>query len=153
MSTARILPCILQAATFLSLSSQAFERESVMPWAPKRPCTFPGCPELTTTGRCYRHARAQRDDIDRRRGTAASRGYNSRWQAARERYLKLHPVCGLCALRGVIVAATVVDHIDPHKGNQAKFWDESNWQALCKSCHDRKTTKEGRWGGLSKSLA
>ncbi|WP_289184903.1 HNH endonuclease [uncultured Parasutterella sp.] len=22
------------------------------------------------------------------------------------------------------------------------FWDESNWQALCKHCHDVKTAKE-----------
>jgi 5-methylcytosine-specific restriction protein A len=25
------------------------------------------------------------------------------------------------------------------------FWDEDNWQALCKPCHDRKTAVEGRW--------
>ena len=42
--------------------------------------------------------------------------------------------------------ATVADHIIPHKGNLELFWDEGNLQALCKSCHDRKTAKEGRWG-------
>ena len=34
---------------------------------------------------------------------------------------------------------TVVDHIVPHRGDARLFWDEDNWQPLCKSCHDRKT--------------
>ncbi|WP_338021838.1 AAA family ATPase [Aquabacter cavernae] len=33
--------------------------------------------------------------------------------------------------------ATVVDHIAPHRGDQALFWDKGNWQPLCKPCHDR----------------
>lgn len=40
------------------------------------------------------------------------------------------------------MAATVVDHIIPHKGDQYLFWDRSNWQPLCKLCHDRKTATE-----------
>ncbi|WP_295219971.1 HNH endonuclease signature motif containing protein, partial [Ruminococcus sp.] len=39
-------------------------------------------------------------------------------------------------------AATVVDHIIPHRGDPHLMWDESNWQALCKSCHDWKTGSE-----------
>lgn len=38
--------------------------------------------------------------------------------------------------------ATVVDHIKPHRGDKALFWDEHNWQPLCKKCHDTKTGKE-----------
>ena len=37
---------------------------------------------------------------------------------------------------GLTEAATVVDHIKPHKGDYDLFWDESNWQSLCKHCHD-----------------
>ena len=33
----------------------------------------------------------------------------------------------------------LLDHIIPHRGDQKLFWDEGNWQALCKACHDRKT--------------
>ncbi|MFC3169415.1 HNH endonuclease signature motif containing protein [Paracoccus fontiphilus] len=33
--------------------------------------------------------------------------------------------------------ATLVDHITPHRGNQALFWKRSNWQALCTPCHNR----------------
>jgi 5-methylcytosine-specific restriction protein A len=36
----------------------------------------------------------------------------------------------------------VVDHIVPHRGREQLFWDESNWQALCKPCHDKKTGEE-----------
>jgi 5-methylcytosine-specific restriction protein A len=35
--------------------------------------------------------------------------------------------------------AVVVDHITPHRRNKELFWDKTNWQALCKRCHDRKT--------------
>lgn len=45
---------------------------------------------------------------------------------------------------GVIAAADVVDHIVPHRGDQSLFWDESNWQALCKRHHDIKTSTEER---------
>lgn len=31
----------------------------------------------------------------------------------------------------------VADHIIPHRGDEAKFWDEGNLQCLCKTCHDR----------------
>ena len=33
----------------------------------------------------------------------------------------------------------LLDHIIPHRGDQKLFWDEQNWQPLCKDCHDRKT--------------
>lgn len=45
-------------------------------------------------------------------------------------------------MNGRYVRATVVDHIKPHRGDQRLFWDEDNWQALCKECHDRKTLTE-----------
>ncbi|MBF9042966.1 HNH endonuclease [Rhodobacterales bacterium HKCCE4037] len=30
----------------------------------------------------------------------------------------------------------VADHIVPHRGDEAKFWDRANLQCLCKPCHD-----------------
>jgi len=48
---------------------------------------------------------------------------------------------------GRLNAATVVDHIVPHKGDAVLFWKQSNWQALCRDCHNRKTAvSDGRWG-------
>ena len=53
-----------------------------------------------------------------------------------------HPLCAECLKNGVLTPATVVDHIVPHRGDHALFWDEQNWQPLCKDCHDRKTGQE-----------
>ena len=78
------------------------------------------------------------------RGNANERGYTYRWQKASKAYLMKHPLCMLGLTHGVDpmrpVAATVVDHIEPHRGNDELFWDVSNWQACCKRCHDAKTT-------------
>lgn len=57
-------------------------------------------------------------------------------------YLEAHPLCVQCAKQGKYVRATVVDHIIPHRGDQKLFWDQNNWQPLCKSCHDKKTLTE-----------
>ena len=43
--------------------------------------------------------------------------------------------------------AREVDHIEPHKGDDTLFWDQDNWQPLCKPCHSRKTaTEDGGFG-------
>lgn len=106
-----------------------------MPMKPKKPCKHPGCPELTAGQYCNLHA----GEYERRRGSSSSRGYDYRWQAARRRFLKLHPLCVECYKTGRYIEATVVDHVTPHRGDQHLFWDESNWQALCQQCHNRKT--------------
>lgn len=62
--------------------------------------------------------------------------YNYRWQKAREGHLRSHPLCVECARRGLVVQATVVDHIVPHRGDSQLFWDPDNRQSLCKTCHD-----------------
>lgn len=62
--------------------------------------------------------------------------YGRRWQRRRLVYLAERPLCVVCEKRGLIRAATVVDHRVPHKGDLVLFWDEGNWQALCKTCHD-----------------
>jgi hypothetical protein len=42
----------------------------------------------------------------------------------------------MCEKRGMTVIGTVVDHKIPHRGNEVLFWDQGNWQTLCKLCHD-----------------
>lgn len=78
--------------------------------------------------------------------TAAQRGYGYRWQQARERFLHAHPLCCYCERQGWVTAATVVDHIVAHQGDQELFWDQANWQPLCKPCHDsvKKAEEAGR---------
>lgn len=60
----------------------------------------------------------------------------------RKAYLAAHPLCEQCMKEGRYTQATVVDHIVPHRGDPALFWDPSNWQVLCKQCHDKKTGRE-----------
>lgn len=83
-----------------------------------------------------------------RRGSAAQRGYDSRWRKAREAFLAEHPLCAMCAARGRTVPATVVDHITPHRGDQRLFWSSDNWQALCAPCHDSAKQREEKGGGV-----
>lgn len=73
---------------------------------------------------------------DDRRESSAKRGYGYKWQQAREGFLRANPLCVLHEKLGRLVPATVVDHIVPHKGDRALFWDRANWQPLCKQCHD-----------------
>lgn len=115
-----------------------------MPNAAPRPCTHPGCGVLVRdgSGRCDKHKRAEAKQLDERRGTAASRGYGYKWQQAREAYLREHPLCKRHEDKGQLVPATVVDHIIPHKGDMSLFWRRSNWQSLCKPCHDLKTATQ-----------
>lgn len=69
--------------------------------------------------------------------------YNDRrWRKARMLWLMTHPLCVRCEAEGRTVAATVVDHIDPHRGDYERFWSSDNWQSLCKQCHDKKTARE-----------
>ena len=40
------------------------------------------------------------------------------------------------------MAASVVDHIRPHRGDMVLFWDQTNHQSQCESCHFAKTMME-----------
>lgn len=114
-----------------------------MSWAPARPCTWPGCHRTVRVGsRCEIHRRWEQRETDGRRGSAAERGYGWRWQQERQRFLETRPLCAECRRQGRTVEATVVDHIVPHKGDKQLFWSQSNWQPLCRRCHDAKTDRE-----------
>lgn len=70
------------------------------------------------------------------KGTANQRGYNYAWQKARLVHLAAYPLCIYCERAGRVTAGTVVDHIVAHKGDMTLFWAKTNWQTLCKTCHD-----------------
>lgn len=119
-----------------------------MPWAAPTPCRQPGCGRLVSGGRfCPDHKRQRQQQQDRDRGTAAQRGYGSKWQKASKAFLAAHPLCIDCEAEGRTEPATVVDHDPPHKGDRVKFWDSSTWRPRCKPHHDRKTaTEDGGFG-------
>lgn len=89
------------------------------------------------------------------RGSAHSRGYGRKWQAARLGYLQHHPLCVHCLAKGHVTTATVCDHIDPHKGDMVKFWDfENNIESLCQTCHNKKTAEfDGGFGNAQKKYS
>jgi 5-methylcytosine-specific restriction protein A len=94
-------------------------------------------------------AAAVKRELDRQRPSAARRGYGSRWRKVGEAFLAQHPLCAACRDQGRLVAATVVDHVVPHRGDPKLFWDGGNWAPACKTCHDAKTAREGRWGSAA----
>jgi 5-methylcytosine-specific restriction enzyme A len=73
---------------------------------------------------------------------ATERGYNYRWQRESKHFLWQHPLCARCEQLGRHQLAEVVDHVQPHRGDPGLFWDQANWQTLCKVCHDKKTLLE-----------
>jgi len=118
-----------------------------MPFRSPRPCTYPGCSELVTSGsRCAIHARK----ADQARGSAAERGYGSKWHKVRDVFLQKHPWCAnpFDDHQGVFVRAMHVDHKIPRRAGGTD--DENNLQALCVSCHSKKTAMED--GGFGNSI-
>ena len=108
---------------------------------PLRPCRYPGCGALTKTGWCDKHKPAK---APRR----ASRDWHA-WYSLpvwiddlRPGQLLDEPWCRECAKHGVRTRATVVDHVQPHRGDWARFTDKANLQSLCKRHHDQKTARE-----------
>ena len=70
--------------------------------------------------------------------------YNSRrWRAVRKNYIGGHPLCKFCKEKGLIKEGKVVDHIIPISQGGAE-WNEKNFQTLCTSCHNRKSSKEAK---------
>lgn len=79
--------------------------------------------------------------------SACKRGYGRDWQALRLSHLADNPLCVACEAKGITTEATEVDHITPHKGDHELRMDPTNLQALCSSCHGRKTaTQDGGFG-------
>ena len=72
------------------------------------------------------------------------------WHQLRARQLRLEPCCRFCRQAGRVVPATVVDHIEPHRGDMTLFLDPQNLQSLCKSCHDSVKQAAEKRGGLAR---
>ena len=75
-----------------------------------------------------------------------SKQYPRKWSSARRVFLRGHPLCRYCEQMGRLTPANVVDHIIPHKGDSALFWDQTNWQPLCTYHHNSTKQSEERTG-------
>ena len=109
---------------------------------PKHTCNHPGCGELTNERFCEKHKQQARQRYDANRPEWHGMYNDPRYQGARMRYLRQHPLCVECEREGRIVPATKLDHVKDHKGDYDLFWDDSNWQGLCERHHNSKTAKE-----------
>lgn len=120
-----------------------------------KPCAIRGCPYTTEFGKryCDEHMQSQPRaprSHDERRESAARRGYDARWRRLRVMFLRAHPLCadpfGDHRRVGAVEVATDVDHIVPLSRGGTN--DSRNLQALCHSCHSRKTRADAAVGGI-----
>ena len=72
------------------------------------------------------------------------------WARKRDRYLRDQPWCLACLIRNEHKSADHADHIISarmlfeYDVIEEYFYDERNFQALCRSCHNGKTANERR---------
>lgn len=116
-----------------------------MPNKPLKPCKYLMCRELVEVGTsyCITHQR-QRNNESKRNSTRHWKDWYSmpRWRTIRLHWLNANPLCVMCLADNKVVAATVVDHIQDHKGDKSLFLDVNNLQSLCVRCHNSKTAKD-----------
>lgn len=116
-----------------------------MPRKPARPCSHPGCPELTHGRFCPAHAKVEDERYRRwQRDPKINKRYNHRWRKIRNAYINQHPICEDCLEAGRYTPAQEVHHVVPleHGGSH----DFENLRALCKPCHSRQSALDGdRW--------
>lgn len=67
--------------------------------------------------------------------------YNAKWTRMSKAF-RLGKLCVYCLQMGISKEAEVTDHIIPHEGDVELFNDQSNWQGLCKACHDSVKARE-----------
>ena len=116
-----------------------------MPYKPKHPCSYPGCPNLTDRRFCPEHEKQENARYEKYdRDPAVRRRYGRAWKRIRDSYAKAHPLCEECLKQGKIVPMDEVHHKLPlsEGGTHAR----DNLISLCKSCHSRIHAERGdRW--------
>lgn len=70
------------------------------------------------------------------------------WKKLRRQQLSSQPLCKYCEMQGRVEAATVADHIKPHKGDEILFYNPSNLQSMCKEHHDSTKQREENSGTM-----
>jgi 5-methylcytosine-specific restriction protein A len=108
-----------------------------MPWSAPKPCSYPGCTQLVTTGRCDEHPRVDTFVRD----AEVQKLYGRRWRQRRLAQLAKEPWCADCLRANIYTPATDVHHLQRHNGNIELFMT-SPLESLCHICHSRKTARE-----------
>ncbi|MCP3927266.1 MAG: HNH endonuclease [Desulfobacterales bacterium] len=117
-----------------------------MPKAPKKPCYR--CKRSLTQEKYCEKCKPKAKVQEKKRYSKdpkVKKWLNSaRYKNERKQFLIENPYC--CS-EGCTKLSNILDHRIPHKGDYDLFWDKSNWDPKCKSCHDRKTaSKDGGFG-------
>ncbi len=112
-----------------------------MPRRPKRPCNYPGCPELIESREryCPNHKKVKGEQFrEPRKDTPENRFYDSvAWQRLRRLKLNQDPLCEQCLSRGVTKAAYMVHHKVPIKGGGEWLPPIEGLESLCLPCHNK----------------
>ena len=116
-----------------------------MPRKPKRPCSFPGCPNLTDGRFCPEHERQEQRRYEKYdRDKTSKRRYGRAWTRIRDRYIHAHPLCERCLAEGRYVKAEQVHHIKPL--SEGGSHNDENLMSLCTACHAKIHAERGdRW--------
>ena len=95
--------------------------------------------KTTRSAYCTEHGGGQTD-----KAKANSKLYSQvAWSKIRTRQLSRQPLCARCYSEGKVTAATVVDHVFPHR-RDADAFKVNLFQSLCAPCHSLKTQDENR---------
>lgn len=107
-----------------------------MPKKPARPCSAPGCPELTHDRFCSKHAKTEVKRYRKyQRDPKINRRYGSRWCKIRAAYIAAHPLCEDCLAAGRITPVQEVHHVLPlEHGGSHDFANLLSFTTLVPQC-------------------
>lgn len=109
---------------------------NVMSKKPLSICCRAGCHDLTADRYCLKHIDTHTKRSPDTRPSASRRGYNSSYRKQRKSFL-VRPgnvLCGRCVAKGYHdMVSTTIHHKDRNPDNN----DESNWEAMCRDCHEQ----------------
>ena len=106
-----------------------------MPWKPKKPCHYPGCPNLTDSYFCDEHKTEGNRQYDIQRRQEHYERYVKDWPRIRKNYVSTHPFCEMCLKNGVMTPVAEVHHRIPLSQGGTNKAD--NLVSLCRSCHNK----------------
>lgn len=118
-----------------------------------RHCTKSGCitPHNNDNGYCNEHQEYYQAQVKERnkryndnRPARHQFYFTNTWKRMRKQYISEHPLCCRCEELGLVVLATLVDHIVEIEDNPELKDDYSNLQSMCHACHNVKTGEAAR---------
>lgn len=121
-----------------------------MPSIPNPQCAFVRCKNACVKHSifCLEHSPPPKD-APSKEDIAAYR--TRKWEKIRARTLSANPLCQCCLLERRTTAAQAVDHVWPWRKIGKYAFIHNRFQALCTSCHSRKSTLELR--GICREFA